>query len=122
MKNKQKKMAVYRASAEKRWEAEAQELTDYYNNLWIFACNASDMLKKQFGAKRVLVFGSLVNKELFHLNSDVDLAVWGMDEKKYFRAVSQLISLNPEIKTDLIMGENAQNSMLTRIENEGVEI
>jgi len=35
-----------------------------YDRAWIFAHKASDMLKKQFGAERVAVFGSAEEIEL----------------------------------------------------------
>lgn len=118
----EEKMAIYRASAQKRWDAEAEDLSRRYENLWALARNASIILKEQFGAERVAVFGSLVNKDLFHLKSDVDLAVWGMEEKVYFRAVSQLLSMAQGIGTDLVRIEDAKQSLIRRIENEGVEI
>ncbi len=122
MKISETDMAVYRASAEKQWLEEEQQLSMRYDRAWIFAHKASDMLKKQFGAERVAVFGSLVHKELFHQNSDIDLAVWGMKEKEYFRAVSGLMDLDSEISADLVMTEDAQPSLYARIKAEGIEI
>lgn len=115
-------MARYRASAQKRWRAEARALDDRYQRAWQVARNAAQILRQTNGATRVLVFGSLVNKALFHPESDVDLAVWGMDEKEYFRAVSQLLSIAPGIDTDLVRIEDAKPSLVQRIEKEGVEI
>lgn len=122
MKLSEKDMAAYRAGAENRWQQEQMLLASRYGNAWIFAHKASDMLKKQFGAKRVAVFGSLVHKDLFHQNSDVDLAAWGIKEKEYFRAVSCLMDLNSEISADLVMAEEAGPSLQERIQTEGIEI
>ncbi len=80
------------------------------------------MLKKEFHAQRVRVFGSLLHKELFHWNSDIDLAVWGIDEKQYFRAVSRVLDLDSEISADLVMADDAKPSLYQRIETEGIEI
>ncbi len=118
----EEKMTIYRAGAQKRWKAEAEDLARHYQHLWEFARNASGVLKNRFGAERVAVFGSLVNKALFHPKSDVDLAVWGMDEKEYFRAVGQLLSIAPGIDADLVRIEDAKPSLVQRIEKEGVEI
>jgi len=122
MKISEKDMAAYRASAESRWHEEQQRLSMRYDRAWIFAHKAADMLKKQFGADRVAVFGSLVHKELFHQNSDIDLAVWGIKEKEYFRAVSGLMDLDSEISADLVMTEDAKPSLYARIKSEGIEI
>ncbi len=79
----------------------------------------SDLLKERFGASRVVVFGSLVRKELFHRRSDVDLAVWDLDENIYYRAVGQLLYLDSEISMDLVRIEEASDSLRSRIEKEG---
>lgn len=118
----EKDMRVFRASAESRWHEEQQQLSMRYDRAWIFAHKAADMLKKKFGAKRVMVFGSLVHNPLFHQNSDVDLAVWGINENEYFRAVSGLMDLDSEISADLVMAEDAKPSLYARIKTEGIEI
>jgi predicted nucleotidyltransferase len=122
MKISEKDMAVYRAIAETRWHEEQRQLSLRYERAWIFARKAADMLKKEFGAERVRVFGSLLRKELFHPNSDIDLAVWGIKEKEYFRAVSRVLDLDSEITADLVMADDAKPSLYERIETEGIEI
>ena len=115
-------MAAYRATAERRWHEEEQQLSLRYERAWRFARKAADMLKKEFHAQRVRVFGSLLHKELFHWNSDIDLAVWGIDEKQYFRAVSRVLDLDSEISADMVMADDAKPSLYQRIETEGIEI
>ena len=51
-------------------------------------------------SSRLVVFGSLVHRELFHLRSDIDLGVW--DIQNYFPAVSRLMDLDPEFEFDLV--------------------
>lgn len=77
-------MARYRSSAQKRWRAEARALDESHQRASQIARNAAHILKETYGAMRDLFFGSLVNKDLFHPNSDLDLAVWGMNEKRLF--------------------------------------
>jgi predicted nucleotidyltransferase len=81
---------------------------------------AADELKKEFSASRVVLFGSLINPALFHLRSDVDLAVW--DVQHYFRAVARLLDLDPEIEINLVPFEDARPSLRTVIERDGVEL
>ncbi len=52
----------------------------------------------------------------------MDLAVWGLDERRYYRLVAQLLALDPGIKIDLVMIEDAPITLRTRIEHEGVVV
>ena len=72
---------------------------------------AASILRKQFGVGKIVLFGSVANPRLFHSRSDVDLAVWGLGEGQYFRAVSALLGIDPEINVDLIEFEFASPSM-----------
>ena len=56
----------------------------------------------------------------FHLSSDIDLAVW--DIQDYFRAVSRLMDLDPDIEFDLVPVEDAHASILVAISREGTEL
>ncbi len=89
---------------------------------WRLARKAAKMLKTEFGVTRVAVFGSLLYTTRFHLKSDVDLAVWGMDEKKYYRAVSLLLDIDPLISVDLVSVEGARPALKKVIEKEGKEL
>ncbi len=46
----------------------------------------STLLREQFGATKIVVFGSLV-KERFGEDSDIDIAVEGMASKDFFKAL-----------------------------------
>ncbi|MEZ4528585.1 MAG: nucleotidyltransferase domain-containing protein [Desulfobacterales bacterium] len=115
-------METYRAGARRRGANEKKQLLRRYQHAWEIAGKGAQLLKKEFHAKEVVVFGSLVHKELFHMKSDVDVAVLGLDEKLYYRAVSRLLDLDADIQTDLVMTENASESLRTRIEKEGIAI
>jgi predicted nucleotidyltransferase len=83
------------------------------------ARRAAKILKEEFGVSKVVLFGSTVQPSLFHSRSDVDLAVWGLGENLYFRAVSVLLSIDPEIGVDLIEFEFASPSMQATILRDG---
>jgi uncharacterized protein len=70
----------------------------------------------------VAVFGSITQKELYHLHSDLDIAVWGMDEKKFHRAVAKLLELEPSQRVDLVRIEDAGDSLQLVIDQEGILI
>ena len=86
------------------------------------ARKAAELLRRRFHAERVAVFGSLLSPERFDERSDVDLAVWGLPEEDFLRAVAAVISLDREITVDLVAVEQARPSLRERIENEGMEI
>jgi predicted nucleotidyltransferase len=83
---------------------------------------AAARLKTEFGAGQVSVFGSVLNPRLFHERSDVDLAVWGLDERLYLRALAALLDLDPEISVDLVEAEQAAPELLKMIERDGLAL
>lgn len=83
------------------------------------ARKAASILRKQFGVEDVVLFGSVVKPVLFHSRSDVDVAVWGLDERLYFRAVGVLQSIDPEISVDLIPFETASPALQEVILRDG---
>jgi len=117
-----RKMDMYKAAADRRWRREKQQLALSYSQKWVLAKKAAIYLKEQFGAQRVVAFGSITQKELYHLNSDLDLAVWGLDEKKYFRAVAKLLDFDPTQRIDLVRIEDVRESLRSAIVQEGVQI
>lgn len=50
------------------------------------AQQAAQLLKDQFQVSRVVLFGSLLDVEAMHDNSDIDLAVWGLPSDQLLRA------------------------------------
>ena len=112
-------METYRATARRNWAAERRRLALRKERAWAVARQAADLLRCEFGIDRVALFGSLVRDELFHARSDIDLAVWGLDEKYYYRAVARLLALDAEFEVDLVMGEAIPASLLAVIEREG---
>jgi len=82
----------------------------------------AEMLRQEFGADRVLLFGSVVHARLFHERSDVDLAAWGIAEDRYLRAVARCLEEDPRFSVDLIRVEEAPPGLLHRIEEEGMEL
>jgi predicted nucleotidyltransferase len=52
------------------------------------------LLKNNFGAKEVLVFGSLAKKTGYHLLSDIDIAVSGIAPEIFYSAVAEITGLS----------------------------
>ena len=80
------------------------------------------LLRDRYGARRVFLFGSLTGDGYFHHHSDIDLAVEGMDEGQYYRAVADLLALNPDFQFDLVQMEEISSDLKAVIESRGVEL
>ena len=112
-------METYRATARQSRAEECRRLELRHEHAWAVARQAADLLRWEYGVDRVSLFGSLVRSELFHTRSDIDLVVWGLDEKHYYRAVAQLLALDAAFEVDLVMGEEIPASLLAVIKREG---
>ena len=104
-------MATYRATAQRRSEVEQQELAQRRECARQVARRAAAFLKEQFGATRVVVFGSLVHGYWFSRTSDIDLAAWGLQPDDYFVAVARLQDLSPEFRVDLVVAERCKPAL-----------
>lgn len=89
---------------------------------WRVARKAARILRAEFGVEKLVVFGSLVHPDLFHERSDVDLAVWGLSGRAYYRAVSLLLDIEPSISVDLIAFEDARPALQAVIVRDGQEV
>ena len=116
------KMAEYRAGARKREAARQAALDERFDLGWQLARQGADILRREFGAAKVVVFGSLVDRRLFHQRSDIDLAVWQIAEADYLRALGSLLDLSTEFSFDLVLVEEASERLCQRIERDGMEL
>jgi predicted nucleotidyltransferase len=113
-------LEVFRAAYRQRMQEREALRVARLTHAWELARQAAQILKTEFGASRVVVFGSLLHPKLFHQRSDVDLAVW--DVQHYFRAVTRLIDLEPGFDFDLVPVEDARPGVLETIEREGIDL
>jgi len=76
------------------------------------------LLKERFGARRVILFGSIVGQGIWHERSDIDLAVEGLAPAEFFPAYSACRDLLPrglDLELDLVSLEDAYPEMRARI-------
>ena len=71
----------------------------------------ADILKSEFGATKVALFGSMLSASEIHLSSDIDLAVWDLPSRDYFSALSRLFLRAKEFDIDLVRIEEAPDSL-----------
>ena len=115
-------LTEYRATALRRMEYEQQELARREKSAWEVAGRAAALLKEQFGARRVVVYGSLVHKGCFTLWSDIDIAVWGISPSDTFRAMSAVMGIGKQIEVNMVDVNACRPSLLLVIERDGVEL
>jgi len=80
------------------------------------AAACARLLKERFGARRVILFGSLAGQTTWHEQSDIDLAVEGLADEDFFPAYSACRDLLPrDMELDLVPLEDAYPEMRARI-------
>jgi predicted nucleotidyltransferase len=83
---------------------------------------AAALLKAEFGAERVVLFGSMAHEAWFVPESDVDLAVDGLGADSYWRAWEALEEIIQDRPVDLIDLESASESLRRSIDRYGVDL
>jgi uncharacterized protein len=91
---------------------------------WKMARIASKILKEKYGAKKVVLFGSLTNEKRFTPWSDVDLSVSGLPPQDYYQAAGEILDLGlaKGIKIDVLDPADCPLRLKKRISNEGIEL
>jgi len=87
----------YASIIEKRRKERLEDLRKKYMEELKKVKNIAD----KFYLKRIYLFGSLVEKDKFHFNSDIDLVVEGMKEKdflKFYAAILKEVSFPVDLK------------------------
>lgn len=109
-----------------------QRLDQYFQNrkvdeallqrAWHTAHRVAAMLYKDFGATQVAVFGSLVEPKSFSKRSDIDMAIWGIPNDKYFRAVSVASDISGLFKVDLVDFKDCKGLFRERVQSQLIPI
>ncbi len=81
----------------------------------------AEVLRSRYGARRVLLAGSLARGE-FRRGSDIDLAVEGLPTDDLFRAGAALEECAPGLEVDLVPIESASTEYLARLERDGIKL
>lgn len=116
-----KDLASYRRSLKRRQQVKNPNAARVERAQEI-AYRAALILKDQFGVKKVVLFGSVLQPHLFHIHSDIDLAVWDLTGREYFKAVGVLQSLDPDFTIDLISFDEALPALQEVIRRDGKEL
>lgn len=115
-------VATFAATALRRREARADAREARRLRGLAVARAAAALLRQDFGAGRVIVFGSLLQPAVFDERSDIDLAVAGIADDKYFQAVAAVNGLDSEFSVDLVEPESCRPVLRSIIEREGFDL
>jgi len=83
---------------------------------------AAQLLREEFGATRVIAFGSLAHGAWFEPRSDIDLAVEGVPVEAFWRAWCALDRLGSTVEIDLVAIESAPERLRDEIAQQGVAL
>ena len=87
---------------------DAASLTQRHQEALSIAEHCVEVLQKQFGAKQVIPFGSLVGDSPWHETSDLDLAIEGLSHEACWEAEAALETIIPPwLSVHLVLLESA---------------
>ena len=65
-----------------------------------------NVLVRKYRVRKIVLIGSLVDKDRFGFHSDIDLCVEGLPDKRYFEAAGESLLMTDEFDIDIIPFEN----------------
>lgn len=86
------------------------------------ARQAAAILRDEYSANRIILFGSLAMDAEFSEHSDIDLAAYGIPDALFYRAVASITGLSPEFDVDLIDPDSCRPSVRKSILARGIEL
>lgn len=98
------------------------ELQAHWDKAWKLIPTLAKLLRQDFGAKRVQVFGSAVKIDYFSVESDIDLAAWDIPIDKFFKAILAVDEFDPDFRVDLLDPSFCSECLLKRIEEQGIDV
>lgn len=116
------KLDQYRFTAMQRQKERATKLKSRREKGWKLARKAARILREQYHAQRVAVFGSLLHESHFTHWSDVDIAAWGIPPELTFRAIGAVMDLDPSFEINLVDVNTCTPSLLESIKQEAVDL
>jgi predicted nucleotidyltransferase len=95
------------------------EIANRRRRAMLAAHKAAKLLKTEFGASEVILFGSLARRGSFSLYSDIDLAVRGIAPEKFFAASAAIERVDMDFQIDLADFETCPPAVRKNIEKDG---
>ncbi|PWH19956.1 MAG: hypothetical protein DDG58_03795 [Ardenticatenia bacterium] len=115
-------MEAYRRTARRREAQAVRAAAARRERALSVARTAAQLLKEQYAATRVVLYGSALDPRRFGQHSDIDLAAEGISPADFWRAWGAVEQLAPEFEINLIPLETASPSLLDHINTQGIEL
>jgi len=112
---------TYTEAWRRRRRDERDALPFLHQQLMEVAQKCASVLAEKYSVRKVYLFGSVAWPERFHADSDLDLAVEGLPDEKYMRALAELWRLLPaDRELNLVPLEAAFPELAERVRREGL--
>lgn len=98
------------------------EIRERWEKAWKLIPKLATMLRDQYGATQVKVFGSAIKVEYYWPDSDIDLAVWGLKPGTHYDAAAAVDEYSDEFKVDLVTPNSCRPGLKKAIEREAIDI
>ncbi len=98
------------------------EVQAHWNKAWQLIPELARMLRDEFGATKIKVFGSVVSADYFSDESDIDIAAWDIPIAQYLSAVLAVNEFHNDFKVDLLDPSLCRLVLQQKIEKEGIEM
>jgi uncharacterized protein len=98
------------------------EVQARWNEAWQLIPELARMLREEFGATKIKVFGSAVNVDYFSEESDIDIAAWDIPIAQYLSAVLAVNEFHDNFTVDLLDPNLCRMVLRQKIEKEGIEV
>ncbi len=112
----------YRRAVRESEERENKILSERWEEAWELARHAAALLREKYNVTRIVVFGSLIRKEMFTPWSDVDIAAWGIAPEHTFQAIADMLWIGDKIEINLVDVNTCSENLFATIEHEGIDI
>lgn len=99
-----------------------KEMSLHQQQAHLVAKEAAMLLRQEFGASRVVLFGSTARGSGFTDRSDIDLAAWGIAPDRFFAAVAAVTGLSANFQIDLVDVESCRPTLRSIIERDGIDL
>ncbi|MEW5827862.1 MAG: nucleotidyltransferase domain-containing protein [Chloroflexota bacterium] len=116
------KLSEYRQVALRRQKARIVKAKSRREKDWELARKAAKLLREEYRAGRIVVFGSLLHESRFTEWSDVDIAAWGIPSELTFKAIGAVMDLDPSIEVNLVDVNTCPESLLKNIQTDGIDL
>jgi uncharacterized protein len=83
---------------------------------------AARLLREEYGAERVLLFGSLAHRGWFTKWSDIDIASVGISPTRFYAAVAAITGISETFHVDLVDLSTCPPSMKEAISRVGIPL